>query len=64
MKIAGEQYSQSTPADGLRLMEDFLQTFPHINGVYNGADSTAVGAAQAVKAAGKAGVGRPCGTVL
>src|SRR5207253_4710171 len=25
MKILGEQYSQSTPADGLRLMEDFLQ---------------------------------------
>jgi len=55
VKILGEQYSQSTPADGLRLMEDFLQTFPQINGVYNGADSTAVGAAQAVRAAGKAG---------
>jgi len=55
VKILGEQYSQSTPADGLRLMEDFLQTFPQINGVYNGADSTAVGAAQAVKSAGKAG---------
>src|SRR5436190_10164041 len=55
MKILGEQYSQSTPADGLRLMEDFLQTFPQINGVYNGADSTAVGAAQAVRGAGKAG---------
>src|SRR5207247_11098271 len=47
--------SQSTPVDGLRLMEDFLQTFPQINGVYNGADSTAVGAAQAVVSAGKAG---------
>ena len=55
MKILGEQYSQSTPADGLRLMEDFLQTFPEINGVYNGADSTAIGAAQAVLAAGKQG---------
>jgi ABC-type sugar transport system substrate-binding protein len=55
VKILGEQYSQSTPADGLRLMEDFLQTFPQINGVYNGADSTAVGAAQAVRASGKAG---------
>ena len=55
VKVLGEQYSQSTPADGLRLMEDFLQTFPQINGVYNGADSTAVGAAQAVKSAGKAG---------
>ena len=55
VKILGEQYSQSTPTDGLRLMEDFLQTFPQINGVYNGADSTAVGAAQAVRASGKAG---------
>lgn len=55
VKVLGEQYSQSTPADGLRLMEDFLQTFPQINGVYNGADSTAVGAAQAVVSAGKAG---------
>ena len=55
VKILGEQYSQSTPTDGLRLMEDFLQTFPQINGVYNGADSTAVGAAQAVRSAGKAG---------
>jgi len=55
VKILGEQYSQSTPSDGLRLMEDFLQTFPQITGVYNGADSTAVGAAQAVLGAGKAG---------
>jgi ABC-type sugar transport system substrate-binding protein len=55
LKVLGEQYSQSTPADGLRLMEDFLQTFPEINGVYNGADTTAIGAAQAVLAAGKQG---------
>ena len=55
VKILGEQYSQSTPTDGLRLMEDFLQTFPQINGVYNGADSTAVGAAQAVRASGRGG---------
>jgi len=55
VKILGEQYSQSTPVDGLRLMEDFLQTFPQITGVYNGADSTAVGAAQAIASAGKAG---------
>jgi ABC-type sugar transport system substrate-binding protein len=55
IKILGEQYSQSTPADGLRLMEDFLQTYPEINGVYNGADTTAIGAAQAILAAGKQG---------
>jgi ABC-type sugar transport system substrate-binding protein len=55
VKILGEQYSQSTPADGLRLMEDFLQTYPDIAGVYNGSDSTAIGAAQAILASGKKG---------
>ena len=55
VKIVGEQYSQSTPADGLRLMEDFMQTYPQIDGAYNGADMTAVGAAQAILAAGKRG---------
>lgn len=53
--VLGEQYSQSTPADGLKLMEDFLQTFPQIDGAYNGADTTAIGAAQAVLASGKKG---------
>jgi ABC-type sugar transport system substrate-binding protein len=55
VRILGEQYSQSTPADGLRLMEDFLQTYADINGVYNGSDSTAIGAAQAILASGKRG---------
>lgn len=55
IKILGEQFSQSTPQDGMRLMEDFLQTFPRIDGVYNGADMTGVGAAQALRAAGKSG---------
>jgi ABC-type sugar transport system substrate-binding protein len=55
IKILGEQYSQSTPQDGMNLMEDFMQTFPQIDGVYNGADMTGIGAAQAVLAAGKAG---------
>jgi ribose transport system substrate-binding protein len=36
-------------------MEDFLQTFPQIDGVYNGADTVAIGAAQAVLASGKKG---------
>ncbi len=53
--VIGEQYSQSTPADGLKLMEDFLQTFPQVDGAYNGADTTAIGAAQAVLASGKKG---------
>lgn len=55
VKILGEQYSQSTPADGMRLMEDFLQTYSDISGVYNGSDSTAIGAAQAILASGKSG---------
>ena len=53
--VVGEQYSQSTPADGLRLMEDFMQTHAQIDGVYNGADTTAIGAAQAILASGKTG---------
>jgi ABC-type sugar transport system substrate-binding protein len=55
IKIVAEQYSQSTPADGLRLMEDFLQTVPQIDGVYNGSDTTAIGAAQALLASGRQG---------
>jgi ribose transport system substrate-binding protein len=55
VKVVGEQYSQSTPADGLKLMEDFMQTFPQIDGVYDGSDTVAIGAAQAVLAAGKSG---------
>jgi ABC-type sugar transport system substrate-binding protein len=55
IKVLGEQYSQSTPTDGLKLMEDFLQTFPKIDGAYNGPDTTAIGAAQAVLASGNKG---------
>ena len=55
IKILGEQFSQSTPQDGMRLMEDFMQTYPQIDGVYNGADMTGVGAAQALRSAGKSG---------
>jgi ABC-type sugar transport system substrate-binding protein len=55
VKIVAEQYSQSTPADGLRLMEDFLQTVPQIDGVYNGSDTTAIGAAQALVASNRQG---------
>jgi ABC-type sugar transport system substrate-binding protein len=36
-------------------MEDFLQTYPKIDGVYNGADTMAIGSAQAVYASGNAG---------
>ena len=54
-KILGERHSLNTPDQGLKNMEDFLQTFPRIDAVYNSADFVAIGAAQALKATGKAG---------
>ena len=53
IKILGERHSLNTPDLGLKNMEDFLQTFPQIDAVYNSADFVAIGAAQALKAAGK-----------
>ncbi len=55
IKILGERHSLNTPDQGLKNMEDFLQTFPQIDAVYNSADFVAIGAAQALRAAGKAG---------
>lgn len=55
IKILGEQNSVNTPDQGLKLMEDFMQTFPQIDGVMCSADFLAIGAAQAIRAAGKGG---------
>lgn len=55
IQILGEQNSVNTPDQGLKLMEDFLQTFPKLDGVMCTADFLAIGAAQAIRAAGKAG---------
>jgi ribose transport system substrate-binding protein len=55
IKILGEQNSVNTPDQGLKLMEDFMQTFPRIDGVFCAADFLAIGAAQAIRSAGKAG---------
>ncbi len=55
IKILGEQYNQSTPPDGLKLMEDMMQTYPKIDAAYTGSDPTGIGAAQAVMAAGQGG---------
>lgn len=55
IKILGEQNSVNTPDQGLKLMEDFMQTFPQIDGVMCAADFLAIGAAQAIRAAGKGG---------
>ncbi|MBI4593647.1 MAG: substrate-binding domain-containing protein, partial [Candidatus Rokubacteria bacterium] len=37
IKILGERHSLNTPDLGLKNMEDFLQTFPQIDAVYNSA---------------------------
>jgi ABC-type sugar transport system substrate-binding protein len=55
LKVIGERYLLSSPVDGMRIMEDFLQTYPKIDGVYNGSDAMAIGAAQAVSASGNSG---------
>jgi ABC-type sugar transport system substrate-binding protein len=55
IRILGERHSLNTPDQGLKNMEDFLQTFPQVDAVYNSADFVAIGAAQALKAVGKAG---------
>jgi len=43
-------------ADGLKIMESFLQAYPQIDGAYVHNDDEAVGVVQAVKAAGRKGI--------
>jgi ABC-type sugar transport system substrate-binding protein len=52
MKILAEQYSEMTRAEGMRIMEDMLQTHGRtINGVYAVGEHLGVGSAQALDAA-------------
>ncbi len=53
IKILSEQWTPNATDRGLRLMEDWSQTFPKIDGVFTGADRLAIGAAQALLAQGK-----------
>ncbi|MHB8278533.1 MAG: sugar ABC transporter substrate-binding protein [Candidatus Humimicrobiaceae bacterium] len=53
--ILAEQYSNSARDKGMSIMEDWLQMFPKIDAVITGNDDSAVGAYQAIKAAGLAG---------
>jgi len=43
-------------ADGLKVMESFLQAYPQIDGAYVHSDDIAVGVIQAIKAAGREGI--------
>jgi ABC-type sugar transport system substrate-binding protein len=53
IKIVSEQWTPNATDRGLKLMEDWSQTFPKIDAVYSGADRLAIGAAQALLAQGK-----------
>jgi ribose transport system substrate-binding protein len=53
VKILSEQWTPNATDRGLKLMEDWSQTFPKIDAVYSGADRLAIGAAQALRAQGK-----------
>jgi TMAO reductase system protein TorT len=55
MQIVGEQWTATGRATGLKLMEDWLQTFPDVAGVYTPVDDMGAGAVDALKAANKAG---------
>jgi ribose transport system substrate-binding protein len=53
IKILSEQWTPNATDRGLKLMEDWGQTFPKIDAVYTGADRLAIGAAQGLLAQGK-----------
>lgn len=54
MKIVAEQWTPVSRPKALSLMEDWMQRFPDLKGVYTANDDLAVGAVEAIKAAGKA----------
>lgn len=53
IKVLSEQWTPNATDKGLKLMEDWSQTFPKIDGVYSGADRLAIGATQVLLAQGK-----------
>ena len=53
IKILSEQWTPNATDRGLKLMEDWSQTFQKIDAVYTGADRLAIGAAQTLRAQGK-----------
>ncbi|HYD62647.1 MAG TPA: TMAO reductase system protein TorT [Noviherbaspirillum sp.] len=55
IRIVAESRKQVTRNGAINLVEDWLQRFPDINGIYNAVDDTAAGAWLAVKSAQKEG---------
>jgi ABC-type sugar transport system substrate-binding protein len=55
IKILAEQFIAADPAKATSVMEDFLQTYPNVNGVFTWSDTCGVPVAHVVKARGKVG---------
>jgi TMAO reductase system protein TorT len=55
VRVVASQYGPSTRNGGLNLMQDWMQRFPHLKGVFAVTDDLGVGAADALAAAGKTG---------
>lgn len=53
MEIVAEQWTPVSRPKALNLMEDWIQRFPELKGIYTANDDLAVGAVEAIKAAGK-----------
>ncbi len=55
MKIVASNYSQSDVSLGMNVTADMLTAFPNLGGIFSANEPGAIGAAQALRAAGKAG---------
>ena len=53
IKIVAEKFSGTASAEALNIMQDYLQSFPDVRGVYTFNGPIAIGAVQALRAAGK-----------
>jgi ABC-type sugar transport system substrate-binding protein len=55
IKILDERFQQNNPESGVKEMEDALQKFPEMDTLYTSGEMLALGAANAIQAAGKTG---------
>ncbi|MGB9796089.1 D-ribose ABC transporter substrate-binding protein [Fervidobacterium gondwanense] len=55
IKLVAEQVANFNRAEGMRVMENLLQAYPDINAVFAQNDEMALGAIEAIRAAGKLG---------
>ncbi|MFV0438827.1 MAG: sugar ABC transporter substrate-binding protein [Desulfopila sp.] len=56
VKLLAEQTAKYDRAEGMRVMEDWIQTYPEIDGVLSANDQMSLGALEALKGAGIGGV--------